>query len=260
MKRATPLLCLVVAAALLAACGGTSSSTSNGSAKPPIFHNRDLQGAWVGSLIVDYGAEITTYLVCDPTGYPESGADGSGRDWTVTNTYSYTTVKPDGDFYLSYVVGRELFVLEGRLGRSGTSMSGRYRRLEDGVRVDGGEFAFALSAGPGTFALDDQVAGVWAGSARNADGAEVAVELTLSATGAVLEAKRSSSDLNSSSSSSSVAFADDTVGRLQPFDLGFQDGNLQHFDFALVDLDGQVLEGPGTDSVLGPVRMRLTRP
>ncbi len=254
-----PLLCLFAASALLAAsCGGGSSSTSNGVQKPPIFQNRDLQGDWVGSMAEDFGVETVAYLRCAANGYPYAGADGLGRDWLSEIPFSYAVVKPDGDVFLSYVVDREVFYLEGTMSRAGT-LSGQYWTLYNGVLKEEGSFSFLRSAGAGSFTVVDHLAGSWTGSQQNQSGDLETVTLMLGPDGSILAGDRAGSVIDLNLSSSVLVFEDTNLGRIAPFDLVFTDGTTVQVHYALVSDDSSALEGPATDSVNGEVRLVFER-
>ena len=251
-----PLVCLLAALALSAAsCGGGAPASTN-SPPPSIFLDRDLQGDWIGSITPAGGSEATTYIRCAANGYPFAGADGTGRDWSAVYPYAYSVVKPDGDVFLTFVVDRELFYMEGVMTRAGT-MDGRYWVLLDGLQSEQGEFHFSRSSGTGTFSGISHLLGSWSGTVSTAAGLEAALVLSLAADGSLVGASREGVAVNLAASSSNLSFSDDGLGRLHSFDLVFSDGSLDQVSFALVSEDGMFLEGPVTDSVLGQARMAL---
>ncbi len=251
-----PLSCLLAALALAAAsCGGGSSSASS-STKPAIFVDGDLKGDWIGTFSELGAGDFTAYLRCGVNGHPFEGADGTGRDWTSTYPYSYSVVKPDGEVFMSFLVGRELFYLEGTLTRAGT-MSGRYWVATDGLLSEEGDYEFQLSAGGGNFSAVSHLEGGWTGSVSTDAGDSATLSLSLAADGSLVDASRDGVAVDLAASSASLSFSDDGLGRLHAFDLVFVDGSLDQASFALVSNDGMTLEGPVTDSVFGTSHLVL---
>ncbi|RMH03468.1 MAG: hypothetical protein D6702_05870 [Planctomycetota bacterium] len=255
--RVRTLLPLLLLTPFLGGCGKTgAASGSAGTGTPPAFRDGDLAGQWVGTMTPAGGSELLVYLTCSAVGNPEAGADETGRDWTAVPPYSHGEVNADGEAWLSFVTGSEVFYLQGFLTRAGR-LSGQYSIMDNGLVSQTGTFEFARSAGSGTFTAGSHLVGSWSGSLTDKLGGSAALSLTLASDGSLLAASRDGSALDPLASSATITLADDAVGRVAPFDLVFADGSSFHLDFALLREDGLVFAGPGQDSALGSVRMDL---
>lgn len=242
-------LILFGAFTLLACGGGGTGSAGGGSTTPPPredFINEDLWGEWVGTLVPSTTAKeaYSFYICCDENGKPISGADAKSHDWSVPFVYSYVKVKPDGEFRMIIVDCSDLYTFDGHIDQSGMIITGSYLMLHEGRLEGEGTFSSVISA-PGTFSIEDQVAGQWSGTVRNSTGLSKSLAVAVDSFGTILSYVFDGVTFDPLASSSYMSFANDAVGRLDYLSITLSNGSTQSISHLLVDEMGSRLGGAG---------------
>jgi len=240
---------LLVCAFTLLACGGggTGSAGGGGTVTPPDdFLTEDLRGDWVGILVPDVLGKLpySFYICCDDTGAPYLGADAKTRDWSMPTVYTYSKVKPDGEFSMIIVDCTNLYTFDGFIDVGRRTISGDYLMLHEGRLEGEGTYSAVLSA-PGVFTIADQVAGSWSGTAVNSSGAIRPVDVEIDSVGNIVSYNFDNVAFDTTQSSLTVMLENDTVGRLGSLNMKLLDGAVQSINHLLVDESGTRLGGYG---------------
>jgi len=230
---------------------------------PPTFSFDDLMGDWIGQLAPDSSGRLTQnfYLRFDSDLLTEC-ADSAGNEWTLTNSDRFFDLRTNGrlDAEMGMWIGSSSLSLQAQMDEAHTVLTGTYLQVGGDLFPVSGTLILTRS-GAGTFTID-MLEGKWAGSATRVNGRGQTLELDLDATGEVLGGaiRRRGGSIRRSfaAGAGSFSFFDASIGRIEDVELTATDGRVSRFHYLLLDVDGTLLAGPGTDEVLGAGLIRLS--
>lgn len=229
---------------------------------PPAFTLDDLMGDWVGQLVPDAAGRRTEnlYLRFASEQLVEC-ADSAGNEWTLTNSERRFVFHGGGrlEAEMGLLVGAASLALEMRMDESLAVLEGTYQLVGPDLFPVRGSLTLTRSA-PGAYDLE-MLAGKWSGTAEKPGGSGQGLELELDAAGALVDGRivrrNGSTRRTFSAGAGSFAFFDDSLGRLEDVVIVADNGMSSTFHYLLLDPDGTLLAGPGTDEVLGAGIVRL---
>jgi len=138
----------------------------------------------------------------------------------------------------------DLYTFDGHIDQSGMIITGSYLMLHEGRLEGEGTFSSVISA-PGTFSIEDQVAGQWSGTVRNSTGLSKSLAVAVDSFGTILSYVFDGVTFDPLASSSYMSFANDAVGRLDYLSITLSNGSTQSISHLLVDEMGSRLGGAG---------------
>lgn len=219
-------------------------------------------GDWVGQLVPDSAGRLTqnVYLRFAADQLVEA-ADSAGNEWTLVNSDREFDFSSGGalEAEMAWLVGASSLAIQAQMDAARTVLTGTY------VQVGGDLFPV-----PGTITLTRSAAGAftsallegdWAGTGTRVTGEGLVLEFSIGPGGDLLAGriKRRNGTIRRSylPAAGSFAFFDDAIGRLQDVVLVGDNGKVSTFHYLLVDVDGTLLAGIGTDEVFGAGLIRL---
>lgn len=267
LTRAAQAAILILALTPLTACsGGSGSSTvggggGTGGGNDARFLWEDLNGDWVGQLAPAATAAPgvqarNAYLrwteqrlvEAAESGGLEFVAGGSTRSFKFNAKGALTA-----DLQLDASEGRLL--LSGAMDASRSVLQGTYQLTDGGGAQRSGSFTFSRSTGASQFS-QAMLTGRWDGLGKNGVGKFRFLKLELDAAGALTNGFMNHPDTEAkirdySLGAGAIVFSDSSVGRINDVLLISEQGETLSFPFLLLDLDGTLLAGAGTESGLG---------
>ncbi len=223
-------------------------------------------GDWVGQLVPDNPARLTqnVYLRFNSDILAEA-ADSAGNEWTLSNS------EREFDFSSSGVLSANLGLLAGTSGlqvvasmdAALTVLAGTYVQVGADLFPVTGSLELVRSSGLDMFD-EAMLAGTWSGDASNALGRSQLMELEFDAAGSVVSGKMTRTGKGSVrrtyvNGAGNFSFFDSAIGRIENVVLTATNNETTTFHFLLMDRDGTLLAGPGTDSKLGAGILRMTK-
>lgn len=266
-----PGLLLAGLAVLLPACGGKSSGSilkppKGGGGEPVDFGPGDLAGDWIGlfqpanplkkafNFVIRFNAAGNATMACN----------GLGHEWEAGTATLDTSITSEGgiDFFFQTFGGLDWRMsLSGSMSDARDRLKGSFEVYVDGILFSSGQFEADLSSGPGQF-HQSLLQGTWNGVGyKRFEGRHRRIVLELDGTGTVLGGDIEVHNFIPGGVNTGIFdFSDTSMGRLDNVVMQSTDGSTQTFHFLLVDLDGTVMSGPGTDSTMGTGVVRLGQP
>ncbi|KAA3605074.1 MAG: hypothetical protein DWQ01_20995 [Planctomycetota bacterium] len=243
--------------------GGNSGNSGSGS---NAFASTDLFGDWIGKAIPsDPAAEaFLIYVRCDNLGDPFDGAASTGELWDLQNSLLFSSVSEAGATTLRLEqTGEDLAKLEilGSLSEGRNQINGTFQCWRNGAQVDQGDVELHLSLGAAQFTVADQLAGSWAGDATHVSGRSKQMTLEIDSDGSVIGGKGARREFLAYGPNTGIfQFSESSVGRLDDIVIESADGTEQTLAFALVSAEGDLMEGPASDTEYGNrIVVRLSR-
>lgn len=264
-------LAAIPAAVLLGACAHSNSSGSIGGGggpppPPPGFTLEDLEGDWVGQLVPDSSARLVQnfylrFAAEDLT----AAADSAGHEWRTDNSERSFSFSKAGQLgvNLGLLTGVSGLEIEAEMDDARAVLSGTYVQIGPDLFPVTGTLELVRSSGPGMFE-QALLEGDWTGTATNPRGRTQLMNLTFDAAGAVIDGEMIRTGQGTvrrtySPGAGTFAFFDSAIGRIQDVTLTADDGTVSSIHYLLVDKDGSLIGGPGTDQRFGAGLLRLIR-
>lgn len=261
----------VLAACLaLAACAHSGSSGSvgggGGTPPPPVFTIEDLDGDWVGQLTPDNPARpVQNFYLRFADEDIESAADSAGNEWRTDNSDRVFAFDADGIFEanLGLLIGVAGLEILAEMDDARTVLAGSYTQVGPDLFPVAGSVELVRSSGASMFE-ESMLEGDWVGEASNAHERRQILNFTLGVDGAVLTGAMIRPGLKTvrrtySAGAGTFSFFDGAIGRMQDVSIMADDGQVTFLHYLLVDRDGSLVAGPGTDQQLGAGFVRLNR-
>jgi len=255
---------------LFAACAHSGSSDNvgggGGTPPPPVFTIDDLDGAWVGQLTPDNPARpVQNFYVVFADEELESAADSAGNEWRTDNSDRVFAFDADGilEANLGLLVGVAGLEILAEMNDARAVLTGTYTQVGPDLFPVPGSVELVRSSGPSMF-KESMLEGEWAGDASNAHHRRQILEFTLDADGVVVAGEMIRPGLKTvrrtyGPGAATFSFFDGSIGRMQDLTLTADDGAVTFLHYLLVDRNGTLIAGPGSDQQLGAGFVRLTR-
>lgn len=266
---------LILALAATTACsGGSGSSTvggggGTGGGNGARFVWEDLNGDWVGQLAPAATAAPgvqgrNAYLRWSEQRLIEAAESGGQEflDGNSTRTFKFSARGAlTADLDVAATDGRLL--LSGSMDASRSVLQGTYQLTDADGEQRNGTFTFTRSIGAGQF-TQEMLTGRWDGLGKNGVGKFRFLKLELDAAGVVVDGLMRHPDTENkirdySPGAGVLNFSDSSVGRINNVLVVSDQGETLTAPFLLLDLDGTLLAGAGTESGLGQGIAELVR-
>lgn len=264
-------LAAIPAAWLLASCahsGNVGSVGGGGSPPPPppVFTLEDLEGDWVGQLTPENSARpVQNFYLRFVNEDLASAADSAGNEWRADNSDRVFHFKKTGllEANLGLLVGVTGLEIQAKMNNARAVLSGTYIQIGPDLFPVEGSLELVRSSGASMFGTA-LLAGDWTGTVANPLGRSQIMNLSFDAAGAVVGGAMIRTGQGTTRRSYSVgagtfSFFDGAIGRIQDVTLTADDGTVSFLHYLLVDRDGTLLAGPGTDQIFGAGFLRLSR-
>jgi len=274
---------LLASALLFASCGGGgalvssgsssggsnagSGSSGNGNGNGGVsFAMADLDGDWTGELIPGTANQLERNIYLRlAEGLVNDSAEGAGGMWSEADANVTLNFSDDGFLSLqmsSTGTGGQLS-LEGTMDLAMTKINGTFSLQPDQGSVFSGTFEVRRSSGPDQFTIG-LLSGAWEGKGLNPQDKFRLADLDIDEFGVLLSAEMRHPVTDAlvhtySAGAATFSYFDSAVGRLNNVVLAANDGSTLSFDFLLVNDQGTLMGGPGTDSTLGSGHAELIR-
>lgn len=252
---------------LLGSCAHSGSDGSVGGGgnpppPPPSFTLDDLMGDWIGQLEPNSSArQIQNFYLRFAGDQLVECADSAGNEWTLTNSDRDFTWSTSGllEAEVALQLGTSTLTVRARMNAARAVLTGTYVQVGADLVPVRGKLTLTRSA-PDAFEIA-QLDGKWAGTAARVGGLGQGLELGFDTGGEVLGGviRRRNGTVRRLflSGAATFAFFDTSIGRLEEVTITATNGFSSTFHYLLLDADGTLLAGPGTDQVFGAGLIRL---
>lgn len=230
---------------------------------PPAFTFDDLMGDWIGQLVPDNAARLTqnAYLRFDSDQLTES-ADSAGNEWTLTSSDRSFSFSTSGrlEAEMALLIGSSSLSLQAQMDGARAVLTGTYVQVGGDLFPVTGSVTLTRSSA-GAFEVAE-LAGEWIGTAARPGGSGQDLEFLIDANGAVVQGRmlkrNGETRRRYNATAGAFSYFDDSIGRMENVVLISDVGQVSTFHYLLMDVDGTLLAGPGTDDALGAGLIRLS--
>jgi hypothetical protein len=260
------ILPLALAAGLLSlpACGGGGSSTvgGGGGIKPPpppaSYSIDDLMGDWVGQLQpAAIGSTAHNVYLRFANGVLTEAAESDGGQWTEATASMGFVFSAKGVLKtdLRADLGSSRLLVSGQMDAALATITGTFTLRSSGGQKLTGSFTLSRSSGADQYS-QEMLTGRWDGLGQGSAGKFRFLKFELDTDGIVVDGLLKHPDTqeiirNYANGAATFTFFDSSIGRIENVVMTSMGGHTLTFEFLLLDVDGELLAGPGVESGLG---------